>query len=95
MTRKPCVMTPLMEDGRVRVTRLDFAPGAETGWHTHPLDYVITTQTDCEMMIEEDGAETRRVFVPAGTAYGRVKGTHHNVYNGGKSAMSFIEVELK
>ncbi len=87
--------TTLVDDDRVRVTRFDFAPGAETGWHRHVHDYVITAVTDCHMLLEEPGGCTRRVLVPAGTAYRRAEGVEHNVINDGPAAMSFVEVELK
>lgn len=85
----------MIDDARVRVTRFDFAPGAETGWHRHGFDYVITAVTDCEMLMEEPGGATRRVTVPAGTAYRRAAGVEHNVINAGSGSMSFVEVELK
>lgn len=87
--------TTLIDDDRVRVTRFDFAPGDGTGWHTHGMDYVITTMTDCTMRLEEPGGETRDVFIPAGTVYRRNQGVEHNVINGGDAAMTFIETELK
>ncbi|WP_150524959.1 cupin domain-containing protein [Roseibium sediminis] len=95
MTRKQASSEILIDDERVRVTRFDFEPGDETGWHTHGLDYVITTLTDCTMVLEEPGGETREVFVPAGTVYRRHEGVHHNVINGGAAVMSFVETELK
>lgn len=85
----------VIDDARVRVTRFDFEPGAETGWHEHGMDYVITTLTNCTMHLEEPGGETREVRVPAGTTYRRDCGVKHNVINGGDAAMSFVEVELK
>ena len=93
--RSACTATQLIDDARVRVTRFDFAPGAETGWHRHGFDYVITTLTDCEMLLEEPGGSSRRVTIPAGTAYRRQEGVEHNVVNGGERPMSFVEVELK
>lgn len=95
MTRKQAVATQLIDDQRVRVTRFDFAPGAETGWHTHGMDYVITTLTDCSMHLEEPGGETREVLVPAGAVYRRDEGVNHNVINGGTGNMAFVELELK
>ncbi len=95
MTRQPVTVTQLIDDDRVRVTRFDFAAGAETGWHRHGMDYVITTLTDCAMVLEESGGETREVFVPSGTVYRRDEGVEHNVINGGDVPMSFIETELK
>ena len=87
--------TQMIDDARVRVTRFDFAPGAETGWHAHTMDYVITAVTDCHMRLEMPGGEVREVVVPAGTAYRRDEGVEHNVINMGEGVMSFVEVELK
>lgn len=93
--RPACTATQLIDDARVRVTRFDFAPGAETGWHRHGFDYVITAVTDCHMLLEEPGGTSRKVLVPAGTAYRRMEGVEHNVVNDGSKAMTFVEVELK
>ena len=93
--RAPCTATVLVDDDRVRVTRFDFASGAETGWHRHGHDYVITAVTDCHMLLEEPGGGSRRVLVPAGTAYRRSEGVQHNVVNDSSGPMSFVEVELK
>lgn len=93
--RPTCTATQLVDDARVRVTRFDFAPGAQTGWHRHAYDYVITAVTDCHMLLEDPGGESRRVLVPAGTVYRRMEGVEHNVVNHGDTVMTFIEVELK
>ncbi|MET1415661.1 cupin domain-containing protein [Roseibium sp. HPY-6] len=95
MQRTPATATQLIDDDRVRVTRFDFEPGAETGWHRHEMDYVITTLTECKMLLEEPGGETREVVIPAGTVYRRDEGVEHNVINGGDAQMSFVETELK
>lgn len=87
--------TQMVDDARVRVTRFDFVPGAETGWHEHEYDYVITAVTSCTMLLEEPGGGTREVTIPAGDAYRREKGVKHNVINGGTEKMTFVEVELK
>jgi quercetin dioxygenase-like cupin family protein len=93
--RPACTATQVIDDDRVRATRFDFPPGAETGWHRHGMDYVITTLTDCHMLLEEPGGETRRVHIEAGTVYRRTAGVEHNVVNDGPLPMSFVEVELK
>ncbi len=93
--RPPCTATVMVDDDLVRVTRFDFEPGAETGWHRHGMDYVITALTDCPMLLEEPGGGTRRVTVAAGTAYRRSEGVEHNVVNDGPVRMSFVEVEVK
>jgi mannose-6-phosphate isomerase-like protein (cupin superfamily) len=93
--RPACTATTMIDDARVRATRFDFAPGAETGWHRHGHDYVITAISDCPMLIEEPGGGVRRVLVTAGTTYRRDRGVEHNVVNDGTAPMSFVEVELK
>ncbi|MEM8878069.1 MAG: cupin domain-containing protein [Pseudomonadota bacterium] len=95
MSREPATATQMIDDERVRVTRFDFAAGAETGWHIHEHDYVIVTLTDCHMLLEEPGGTSRNVTIEAGTSYRREQGVEHNVVNDGKAPMAFIEVELK
>lgn len=95
MTRPAAEAVQVIDDARVRVTRFDFAPGAETGWHTHAMDYVITTLTDCRMALESPDGEVTRVTVPQGTSYRRDAGIEHNVINDGDAPMSFVELELK
>ena len=95
MTRQQATAIQLIDDERVRVTRFDFAPGAQTGWHRHGFDYVITAVTDCRMLLEEPGGTSRKTTVTAGTAYRREEGVEHNVINDGDTPMSFVEVELK
>ncbi len=89
------IATRLVDDDLVRVTRFDFAPGAETGWHVHEYDYVITAVTDCELGLQEPGGASRNVRVAAGDAYRRDAGVSHNVINSGTSPMAFVEVEIK
>ena len=95
MTRPQATATQMIDDARTRVTRFDFAPGAETGWHVHEMDYVITTLTDCPLLLEHPDGTTTQTTIPAGTAYTRAAGTEHNVINAGTTPMAFIEVELK
>jgi quercetin dioxygenase-like cupin family protein len=90
-----CTATPLVEDDRTRVTRFDFEPGQETGWHVHEFDYVIVALTECHMELLEPGGQSRKSVVPNGTAYRRRAGIEHNVINAGSSMMSFVEVEMK
>tara|TARA_Y100000766_G_scaffold225726_1_gene198510 strand:+ start:142 stop:444 length:303 start_codon:yes stop_codon:yes gene_type:complete len=93
--RSECSSTLLVENQKVRVTRFDFEPNQETGWHIHEYDYVITAITDCSMMLQHpDGTETESE-VAAGNAYIRDAGVHHNVINVSDEKMSFIEIELK
>jgi quercetin dioxygenase-like cupin family protein len=93
-SRPAAVPTTLLDDDVVRITRWDFAPGAETGHHVHGYGYVVVTMTDCSFQLEDDNG-VRRVDLPMGTAYRRDKGVSHNVVNGGTEPMAFIEIEYK
>jgi len=93
--RQQATATILVDDDRVRVTRFDFAPGAETGWHRHGHDYVVTPVTECRMLLEEPDGNSREVTMPAGAAYRRQEGVEHNVINAGEKPMTFVETELK
>lgn len=95
MGRPQAVPNRLIDDARVRVTRWDFVAGAETGWHRHELDYVVTTLTPCNFLIEEQGGNENRIEMEAGSVYRRDEGVEHNVVNDGAEPMSFVEVELK
>ena len=90
-----CLSSLLVEDKKVRITRFDFEPDQETGWHIHEYDYVITAITDCFMRLQHpDGTESESE-VAAGNAYIRDAGVHHNVVNISDQKMSFIEIEFK
>lgn len=95
MDRPQAVAFQMIDDDHIRVTRFEFEPGAETGWHRHEYDYVVTALEDCAMLLEEPGGGTRTVDIPKGTAYQRQAGVEHNVINRGDVPMSFVELELK
>lgn len=95
MNRPRATATIMVDDGHVRVTRFDFPPNAETGWHVHGHDYVVTAVTDCEFLLEEPGGSSRTIDVVAGEAYHRSEGVEHNVVNRGSEPMTFVEIELK
>jgi quercetin dioxygenase-like cupin family protein len=93
--RPPAVATIQLDDANVRVTRWDFEPGAETGWHRHGMAYVVVPVTDGTLFVELPGGETLTADLKAGVAYGRAAGVEHNVVNGGAAPLSFVETELK
>ena len=96
MTARPEAQPQTLTDTEAhRITRFDFAPGAETGWHIHGMNYVITAVTQCVMQLENPDGETRHVTVAAGDAYRRDVGVEHNVINAGNAPMAFVEVEIK
>ena len=93
--REPATATVQLDTEHVRVTRWDFNPGAETGWHRHGWLYVVVPVTDGTLLVELPGGETVTAALTAGLAYTRDAGVEHNVVNGGTAPLSFIETEVK
>ena len=92
--RQACRATVLVEDARVRVTRFDFAPGAETGWHRHGHDYVVVPQTSGLLLLETPEGRKQAPLV-AGQSYYRDAGVEHNVINGSDHEVVFVEIEAR
>jgi quercetin dioxygenase-like cupin family protein len=86
--------TVLADDDRVRVTRWDFEPGANTGWHEHGLPYCIVMILGGTLAIH-DGTNISHVALAAGDSYVRPKGIQHDVMNASDHPISFVEVEMK
>jgi quercetin dioxygenase-like cupin family protein len=56
--REPATATVQLDNEHVRVTRWDFAPGAETGFHRHGWAYVVVPVTDGELLLEMGDGST-------------------------------------
>jgi quercetin dioxygenase-like cupin family protein len=93
--RAPAIGTVQQDDATMRVTRWDFDPGAETGWHRHGFGYVVVPVTDGSLLLELPGGGTATAELKAGIAYTRDPGVEHNVVNAGTEKLCFVEVELK
>ena len=93
--REPAIATVQVDDAHVRVTRWDFGPGAETGFHRHGWYYVVVPVTDGELLLEMADGSTASAMLQAGVAYQRVAGVEHNVVNAGTAPLSFVETEVK
>ena len=86
--------TTIEDNARVRITEWRFAPGAETGWHRHELDYVLVYGTAGQVLAETlEGPITLPVL--AGQSYFRKAGAEHNIVNAGDGELVFVETELK
>ena len=83
-----------VDSERVRVTRWSFAPGAETGWHRHEMDYVVVPVVDGTLLIE-NGDTSQPFALVAGQSYARKAGVEHNVVNGSAHPIAFVEIELR
>ena len=94
MNRPIAVPTVQIDNERVKVTEWRFAPGAETGFHRHGMDYVIVPITTGSLLIETAQGDVRSPLT-AGVSYARLVGVEHNVVNANDFEFSFVEIELK
>ncbi len=93
--RPPAIPTTQVDDENLRVTRWDFEPGAETGFHRHGWLYVVVPVTDGTLHLEFPDGTTASAALKAGVAYHRPAGVEHNVVNGGSAPLTFVETEVK
>jgi quercetin dioxygenase-like cupin family protein len=93
--REPATGTVQLDTEHVRVTRWDFNPGAETGWHRHGWLYVVVPVTDGTLLVELPDGQGMTATLKAGVAYTRDAGVEHNVVNAGAAPLSFVETEVK
>jgi quercetin dioxygenase-like cupin family protein len=94
MSRLPAVPTVQIDNERLRVTEWRFAPGAETGYHRHGMDYVVVPMTSGTLLLETPQGEVRSPLT-AGLSYARLAGVEHNVINDNDHGFVFIEIEIK
>jgi beta-alanine degradation protein BauB len=92
--RPQAVPTPLISNERMVVTEWRFAPGAETGWHVHGMDYVVVPQTTGKLLLETKEGD-RSAELSVGRPYFRPAGVEHNVVNANDYEFVFIEVEIR
>ncbi|MCA8967082.1 MAG: cupin domain-containing protein [Planctomycetes bacterium] len=83
------------DNDRTRVTRWDFAPGAETGFHRHEYDYVIVPVTTGSLRLVDGQGKETLAPLQAGVSYFREVGVEHNVFNANDFPFAFVEVEFK
>lgn len=86
--------TLLQDDVATRITRWDFEPHANTGWHVHEWPYFVVMLTDAAIELD-DGTQCTDVTLHAGDSYRRPAGIAHDVRNRGERALSFVEIEIK
>ncbi len=91
----PAVPTVQIYNERVRVTEWRFAPGAETGFHVHGMDYIVVPGGDGRLKLVSPAGEESFADLKAGASYFRKAGVHHNVINANDFEYAFVEIELK
>ena len=93
-TRPQAIPTTQNDNARVIVTEWRFAPGAETGWHTHGHDDgVVPTISGMLHLETPDGL--KEFPLVAGKSYTRGAGVNHNVINASTHEVAFIEIEIR
>jgi quercetin dioxygenase-like cupin family protein len=93
--RVRAVPTVQIDNERVRVTEWRFAPGAETGFHVHEMDYVVVPSGSGRLkLVSPDGQESLAELT-RGVSYFRSAGVHHNVINANDFELAFVEIEVK
>ncbi|HEX7073118.1 MAG TPA: cupin domain-containing protein [Hyphomicrobiaceae bacterium] len=95
MTAARAVPTVQIDNDRVRVTEWRFAPGAETGFHVHEMDYVVVPSADGRLKLVSPEGEETYADLKRGVSYFRRAGVHHNVINASGGEYAFVEIELK
>lgn len=95
MTAARAVPTVQIDNDRVRVTEWRFAPGAETGFHVHEMDYVVVPSMDGRLKLVSPEGEETYADLQRGVSYFRRAGVHHNVINASGGEYAFVEIELK
>lgn len=94
-TQRPsAIPTVQIDNDRVKVTEWRFAPGADTGWHRHGMDYVVVPMTTGTLLLETPAGEVHSALT-AGVSYTRLTGVEHNVVNANAHDFVFVEIELK
>ena len=91
----PAVSSKQLETDAVRVTRWDFAPYSETGWHIHDFDYVVVPTISGQLTITNPDGSSMKFDIFQGNSYSRKAGVEHNVQNLTNSKTSFLEIEFK
>ncbi len=83
-----------VDNDRAVVTEWRFAPGAETGWHRHDLDYIVVPMTTGRLLAETGEGDVTHSLT-AGASYARSMGVEHNIVNINDFEFVFVEIELK
>ena len=94
MTRAQATSSVQIDNERVKVTEWRFAPGAQTGYHRHAMDYVVVPITSGTLLLQTPEGEMRNPLI-AGRSYARLAGVEHNVINDNDHEFVIVELELK
>jgi len=83
----------LLENDKVRVIEVEFAPGATTAWHSHP-NHTAYALTSGKIQITDKGKPPTNIDVKMGTAM-YMPAVTHMAKNIGTTNLKLIITELK
>lgn len=83
----------LVDNEKVNVSEITFAPGATADWHSHP-QHTVYALTDIKMQVELKGKETTIAELKAGQAIWS-PAVSHKTTNVGKVPFTMIVCEIK
>ena len=79
----------------VYMVRNTVAPGADSGWHTHPGPSIVMVTSGTASVYEGDDPSCTPVAVPAGTGFIDAGGTHvHLVRNAGSVPLVTVAFQI-
>lgn len=87
--------TLVLENERVRISRLVLAPGQSIEMHTHALQGLGVAVSEGRIAIEVPGGKIRTVKFKPGDSQWLEGGTKHTLRNVGSSPFEAVEIELK
>ncbi len=87
--------TLVLENERVRVSRLVLAPGQSTELHTHALRTLGVAVSEGKIAVEVPGEKVRTVKFKPGDTQWHEGGTKHPLRNVGSAPFEAVDIELK
>lgn len=83
----------LLDNDKVRVMEVEFAPGAMAAWHSHP-NHTIYALTNGKIQITDKGKPANTIDVKMGTAM-YIPAVTHMAKNTGTTTVKLIVTEIK
>ena len=83
----------LLDNDKVRVMQVEFAPGETAAWHQHP-NHVVYALTDGKLEITDEGKQAKTVEIKTGDVM-YMPAVKHMAKNTGTTTLKLVVTELK
>ncbi|HMG34793.1 MAG TPA: hypothetical protein VKM94_12725 [Blastocatellia bacterium] len=87
--------TLVLDNDKVRVSRLVLEPGQSTGMHTHSLSEVAVVVSGGTIENQESGQQPQRMELATGESRWHGEKRTHSIKNIGRSRVEVVAIELK